>query len=91
VSSLAFIGIWLFLLGAGAALLSIWGLELETAITAAATTLGNIGPGMHDIAPSKTFAPFAPGAKLVMAALMVLGRLEIYTVLIILTPGFWRR
>jgi trk system potassium uptake protein TrkH len=59
--------------------------------SAAAVTLGNVGPGLAGVGPSTTYAGFSPAAKLSMVALMVLGRLEIYTALVILTPLFWRR
>ena len=91
VSSVGFIGLWFLLLGAGAALISLWGTDLFSSLAAAAVTLGNIGPGLGAVGPARTYAPFDAGAKLVMASLMILGRPEIYTVLIILTPGFWRR
>ena len=91
VSSVGFIGMWFLLLGLGACLIALHGTDLFSSLSAAAVTLGNIGPGLGAVGPANTFAPFDPGAKLVMAALMILGRLEIYTVLIIFTPGFWRR
>ncbi len=72
-------------------LLALWGSDWVTSLTAAAVALGNIGPGLGKVGPGDTYAFFGPGAKLVLAALMLLGRLEIYTVLVILTPGFWRR
>ncbi len=91
VSSLGFIGMWLLLLATGAFLLSLWGADFFDSLSTAAVTLGNIGPGFGAVGPSHTYAPFAPGAKLVMSALMFLGRLEIYVALIMLTPAFWRR
>ena len=90
-SILGFIGMWILLLGAGTALISLFGSDLLTSFAAAAATLANIGPGFGDVGPSKTYAAFAPGAKSVMIVLMILGRLEIYTALVILSPGFWRR
>jgi trk system potassium uptake protein TrkH len=60
-------------------------------LSAAAVTLANIGPGLGGVGPSHTWEAFPPLAKLVFSALMILGRLEIYTVLVILTPGFWQR
>lgn len=91
MSSAGFIGMWLLLLLVGTAVLSSFGMDLFSSLAAAAVTLGNVGPGFADVGPSHTYAPLGTAAKLVMATLMILGRLEIYTVLIILTPGFWRR
>ena len=90
LSLVGFFGIWLLLLAAGTLVVAAFGSDLFTSFAAAAATLGNVGPGLAGVGPAHTYADFAPGAKLVLAALMVLGRLEIYTVLVILTPGFWR-
>jgi trk system potassium uptake protein TrkH len=65
--------------------------DVIRAFTATAVSLGNIGPGFGEVGPTKTYAPFSSWVKVIMATLMILGRLEIYTVLVILTPGFWRR
>ena len=91
VSSLGFIGLWFLLLALGTAVISWHGSEFLSSVTAAADTLGNIGPGFVQVGPGHTFASFEAVAKLMMIALMVLGRLEIYTLLIVLTPAFWRR
>ncbi|MFQ5698726.1 MAG: TrkH family potassium uptake protein [Myxococcota bacterium] len=88
---LGFVAMYVLLLLAGTGLLASYGSDLMTSLSAAAVTLGNVGPGFGAAGPSHTYASFAPGAKLCMTALMILGRLEIYTVLVILTPGFWRR
>ena len=87
----SFMGMWILLLLAGTILLAMQGSETFTSLNAAAVSLGNIGPGLGGIGPSHTWETFTPAAKLTLAALMVLGRLEIYTALVILTPGFWRR
>ncbi len=90
LSVLGFIGMWIVVLGLGTALLCLLGSDLYTGFSAAAVTLGNIGPGFGGVGPATTYDHFEPAAKLVMIGLMILGRLEIYTVLVILTPGFWR-
>ncbi len=90
LSSIGFIAMWLILLAVGTFALSAGGADLMSSLSAAGASLGNVGPGFGAVGPSQTYAPFDAGSKLVMEALMVLGRLEIYTVLIILTPGFWR-
>ncbi len=89
-SSLGFIAMWLLLLAVGTIILAAGGTDLTTSLTAAAASLGNIGPAFGAAGPSHTYAPFSTGSKLVMATLMILGRLEIYTVLIVLTRRFWR-
>ena len=91
LSVLGFIAMWMLLLLAGTAVLSSLGSDVFTSFSAAAVTLGNIGPGFAGVGPSQGFAAFPPAAKLTMSGLMILGRLEIYTALVILTPSFWRR
>jgi trk system potassium uptake protein TrkH len=60
-------------------------------MSVAIATLGNIGPGFGVVGPMNNFLPFSPAAKLYMVFLMWIGRLEILSVLVILTPSFWRR
>jgi trk system potassium uptake protein TrkH len=91
LSVLGFFGMWILLLIVGTGLICGFGSDLLTGFSAAAVTLGNIGPGFGGVGPAHTYEGFAQSAKLVMAGLMLMGRLEIYAALIILTPGFWRR
>ncbi len=91
LSAIGFVGMWIVVLGIGSALICLLGSDIFTGFSAAAVTLGNIGPGLGGVGPATTYDHFAPAAKLTMTALMILGRLEIYTVLVVLTPGFWRR
>ena len=86
-----FIGMWIILLLIGTVLVAMTGVDPFTSLNAAAVSLGNIGPGLAGVGPSHSWETFTPLAKLTLAALMILGRLEIYTVLVILTPGFWQR
>ena len=91
IGVLGFFAMWFIILGLGTTVLCALGADLYTGLTAAAVSLANIGPGLGEVGPSKTYAAFEPTAKLVLSALMILGRLEIYTALVILTPSFWRR
>ncbi len=61
------------------------------ATSVAIATLGNIGPGFGVVGPMNSFTPFSDLAKLYMVVLMWIGRLEILSVLVILTPSYWRR
>mgnify|MGYP000200476639 FL=1 len=61
------------------------------AMSVAIATLGNIGPGFGEVGPMNNFESFSPPAKLYMVFLMWIGRLEILSVFVILTPAFWRR
>jgi len=65
------------------------GLDQVTAFSATATSLNNLGPALGDVA--STFAPVGRGPKLLACLGMILGRLEIFTLLVLLTPAFWRR
>lgn len=89
-SSLGFIGMWLLLLAIGTGLLSLGGTDLITSLTGAAASLGNIGPAFAELGPTHTYVDLSISSKLVSQSLMLLGRLEIYTLLIVLTPSFWK-
>jgi trk system potassium uptake protein TrkH len=65
--------------------------DLETAASVTIASLGNIGPGLSAAGAVESLAWVPPGGKLILAALMILGRLELYTVLVLLAPSFWRR
>ena len=74
-----------------ALLLSMLGLDHLTAMSASVTTLANVGPGLGEIiGPAGNFSTLPEGAKWLLSAAMLLGRLELFTVLVLLTPAFWR-
>ncbi len=77
--------------GIGSVLLSIGSPDIVTAATAAAATLGNIGPGLGQVGPTDNFAFFSDAHKLLMVVLMWMGRLELYSFAALVTPMFWRR
>lgn len=66
-------------------------IDLTTSWSAALTAIGNVGPGLGAVGPAETFAHLQALPKLVLSFLMLCGRLEIYTVLLMLMPGFWTR
>lgn len=71
--------------------LSGFGLDFMTSLTGAITAVTNVGPGLgQTIGPVGNFASLPDGAKWLLSLGMLLGRLEIMTVLVLLTPGFWR-
>lgn len=72
-------------------ILSFWMSSLDSTLSAVATSLGNIGPGFGQIGPMENFSGLADGAKWFLSFLMLLGRLELFTVLVLLTPAFWKR
>ncbi len=71
--------------------LSLYEMNFVTAVTATVACLSNIGPGLGDIGPHDNYAWMSPIAKWWLMLLMVLGRLEIYSVLVLFAPSFWRR
>jgi trk system potassium uptake protein TrkH len=66
-------------------------IDLTTSWSASLTAIGNVGPGLGAVGPAQTFAHLPVLPKLVLAFLMLCGRLEVYTVLLVLMPSFWRR
>ncbi len=74
----------------GTLVFSWMGLDFKTALGAAASTLGNIGPALGDLGPVNNYAFLPDGAKWWSSFLMLIGRLELFTVLILITPFFWR-
>ena len=73
----------------GAIVMTTLGHDLETAIGATATSLGNVGPGIGKVGPIDNFAWLDPASKFFLMALMLIGRLEIFTVLVLFTRAFW--
>ena len=67
------------------------GLDFVTAFSAAAASLNNLGPGLNQVGPATTFAVLSDFQTWVCTFAMLLGRLELFTLLIIFTPAFWRR
>jgi trk system potassium uptake protein len=87
---LVFLLIYLILFVLGIFALSLYGLDFDTAIGAAATSLGNVGPGIGKVGPVDNFAWLPDGVKWILSFLMLLGRLELFTILVLFTPFFWR-
>jgi len=88
---LAFIMIYILVFLVGVTLLSTMNVDFNTAFGAVATSLGNVGPGIGDVGPLDNFSEMPTGGKWLLSALMLLGRLELFTVLMLLTPHFWRK
>ncbi len=75
----------------GSILLVIIGLDIKTAMSSIAATLGCVGLGIGKIGPSGNFAYMPDIAKYILSFFMLLGRLEIYTLLILFIPSFWKK
>jgi len=74
-----------------ATIIAAFGYDIVTSMSAALTAIGNVGPGLGHVGPSEHFGHLPAVAKLVLCFCMLAGRLEIFTVLVILAPHFWRR
>lgn len=85
-----FLLLYLLIFVFGALTLSIMGYDLPTSLGAVATCLANVGPGIGSVGPVDNFAFFSPAAKIFLSFIMLLGRLELFTILILFTPFFWR-
>jgi trk system potassium uptake protein TrkH len=88
---LAFIMIYISIFGLGSIIMASLGVDFDTALGSVATCLGNIGPGLGSVGPIDNFAHIPMFGKWFLAFLMLLGRLELFTVLILFTPYFWRK
>jgi len=67
------------------------GVDMVSSVAASAATIGNVGPGLGLVGTSKNYAFLPPVAKAILCLNMLLGRLEIYTVLVLLLPSTWRK
>jgi len=88
---LAFVAFYVVLAAISIFIMSLFGLDFETSIGSVLATLGNIGPGIGGVGPAENFAEISAGGKWYLSALMLIGRLELFTVLILFSPEFWRK
>jgi trk system potassium uptake protein TrkH len=72
-------------------IMSVLGNDFNTSVGAVAATLGNIGPGIGNVGPALNYADFQVAGKWYLSFLMLVGRLELFTVLVLFSPMFWRR
>jgi trk system potassium uptake protein TrkH len=97
VSESVLSGIWSFLTAyllialVGTAVVTAYGYDLMTAISAGLTSIGNVGPGLGEIGAYDNFAHFPGLVKIVLAGCMLFGRLEVFTLLALFSREFWRR
>ncbi len=91
-SIIAFIFLYILIFFVVTALLSISGLDFVTSISAAATSISNVGPGLGEyIGPNGNFSQLPSTSKWILSFAMMLGRLEIFTILVLFLPAFWRK
>jgi len=88
---LAFIFLYLFIYTIGSLLMTAFGVPLIESLSTVATSLGNVGPGLGEYDPSHSFNAMPTASKWLLSFLMLFGRLELFTVALILTPYYWKR
>ncbi|NLM13939.1 MAG: TrkH family potassium uptake protein, partial [Epulopiscium sp.] len=87
---ISFMSLYFLIFFISTVLISLEGLGLESSITAVAVTLGNIGPGFGFVGPTRTFSAFSDLSKILFSILMLLGRLELFTMIALFVPKSWR-
>ena len=90
-NTLGFYLFYIFIFVITSIIYSITGLDFETSLTAAASAIGNIGPGLGSIGPSDNWEHLTDFAKWVSSFTMLMGRLEIFTVVVLFSRSFWRK
>ncbi|MEA3504317.1 MAG: potassium transporter TrkG [Bacteroidota bacterium] len=87
---LAFVILYFFIFAISIIIMSVIGLDYQTSIGAVAASLGNIGPGLGSVGPICNYSDIPDVGKWFLSFLMLLGRLELFTVLILFSPAFWK-
>ena len=91
-SIISFIYLYILIFFIIAVLLSLNGLDFLTSISAAATSISNVGPGLGNmIGPNGNFSLLPDFSKWILSFGMILGRLELFAILVIFLPSFWRK
>lgn len=88
---LAFVMLYFLIIAAGALVLAISGMGFIESVSGMVTCLSDVGPGLGEIGPSSNFSAIPTFSKWFLTLIMLIGRLEVFTVLIIFTPIFWKR
>jgi trk system potassium uptake protein len=83
--------LYIVIFAIGALLVTLMGFDMPTSFGAVAATLGNVGPGLGDVGAIDNYSAFPAIGKWLLSFFMLLGRLELYTVLILFAPAYWRR
>ncbi|MBU7007124.1 TrkH family potassium uptake protein [Phosphitispora fastidiosa] len=91
ISIFQFFFFYIFMVITGTVIMTGFGLEIKSAVSAVLATLGNIGPGFGAVGPMENYAFLPDAAKYLLSFFMLVGRLEIFTVLVLLLPSFWRK
>lgn len=87
----AFVVLYLIIFTIGSLLMCLFTPDTETAFSAVAACMGNVGPGLSGVGPLANYGWLHPAGKFILTGCMLLGRLELYTLLVILSPAYWRK
>ena len=90
-SVLVFIGFYIMIILTAALVVSLDNVPFDVSFSAALTCVSNVGPGLATIGPSGNFAAFSPLSKVVLSLCMIIGRLEIFPILVLFSRHTWRR
>lgn len=90
-SIMTFIFVYLLIFIIGTTILVVLGIDGKTASSSVATCMAGIGPGIGTVGPVSNYAHLPDAAKILLSVMMLLGRLEIFSVIILFTPAFWKR
>ena len=91
-SVISFVFLYIIIFFSLTAILSLTGLDFVTSISGAATSISNVGPGLGEIiGPNGNFSSLANSSKWALSLGMILGRLELFAILVLFIPSFWRK
>lgn len=88
---LAFVVLYILIFILGTLVMAAMGLDMDSAMGSVIATLGNIGPGIGSVGPAENFYSIPDAGKLFLSFLMLVGRLELFTVLVLFSPAFWKK
>ena len=88
---LAFAVLYIMIFGVSSVIFMIFEPDMATSMGAVASSLGNIGPGLGSVGPAFSYSHIHPLGKWFLSFLMLLGRLELFTILVIFSPAFWKK
>ena len=91
LSILSFVALYLLVALAGVLAMLPFTPDIQTAVSAVIACMGNVGPGFSAVGPTLNYAAIPDAGNAILTLLMLVGRLELYTVLVLLMPAFWRK
>lgn len=90
ITVISFIALYIIIVAFSSVFMAALGLDFQTATGSVLATIGGIGPGIGEVGPSGNFSQIPDIGKIYLSFIMILGRLEILTFLVVFTPGFWK-